>query len=238
VSGPEDFISRWSRQKRATAVPDAKPDSKPAAVAAAPATAEARATPPGEKSDKPAAANAAPAPFDLASLPSLESISAQTDIRGFLQPGVPPELARAALRRAWSADPAIRDFIGLAENAWDFTAPNSMMGFGPLDPELAKEMFARFIADNQAGPAPSLPDAVTAEPEPGAQPAAIAATDEAMPTIGASTAADSTQKSELSFDRENMVQREKDLDAVQPDKTADQRAAAHPRRGHGSAIPR
>ena len=30
------------------------------------------------------------------------------------------------------ADPAIRDFIGLAENAWDFTDPDAMPGFGPL----------------------------------------------------------------------------------------------------------
>ncbi len=43
--------------------------------------------------------------FDLASLPSLDSITAATDIRAFLTPGVPTELARAALRRAWAADP-------------------------------------------------------------------------------------------------------------------------------------
>ena len=237
MSGPEDFISRWSRQKRATAVPDAKPDGKPSA--AAPASAEARATPSGEKPDTTAAAaNAAP-PFDLASLPSLESIGAQTDIRGFLQPGVPPELARAALRRAWSADPAIRDFIGLAENAWDFTVPNSMMGFGPLDPQLAKAAFAQFMAENRAGPAPSLPDAVTAgEPGQGERVAENSTASEATSMIAAGAAADSTQKSEMPPDRANMVQREKNLDAVQPDKPADQPVTAHPRRGHGSAIPR
>ena len=37
------------------------------------------------------------------------SITAATDIRAFLAPGVPAELTRAALRRAWTADPAIRD---------------------------------------------------------------------------------------------------------------------------------
>ena len=45
---------------------------------------------------------------------------------------MPSELTRAALRRAWSADPAIRDFVGLAENAWDFTDPTAMPGFGEL----------------------------------------------------------------------------------------------------------
>ena len=49
-----------------------------------------------------------------------ESIVAESDVRAFLAPGVPPELTRAALRRTWSADPKIRDFIGLSENSWDF----------------------------------------------------------------------------------------------------------------------
>ena len=55
-------------------------------------------------------------PFDIASLPPIESIDADTDVTAFLRPGVPPDLTRAALRRAWSTDPAIRDFVGLVEN--------------------------------------------------------------------------------------------------------------------------
>ncbi len=70
---------------------------------------------------------------DLSSLPPIESIDAATDITAFLRKGIPQELSRAALRRAWTADPAIRDFVGLAENAWDFNDPNAMPGFGPLD---------------------------------------------------------------------------------------------------------
>jgi hypothetical protein len=88
------------------------------------------------------AANTAPdraaattdAPFDLASLPSIESIAADTDIIAFLRAGVPAELTRAALRRAWASDPAIRDFIGIAENQWDFNDPDAIPGFGPLTP--------------------------------------------------------------------------------------------------------
>ena len=71
-------------------------------------------------------------PFDLASLPSIETITGDTDIRGFLQSRVPAELTRAALRQAWASDPAIRDFIGIAENQWDFNDPAAMPGFGPL----------------------------------------------------------------------------------------------------------
>jgi hypothetical protein len=66
-------------------------------------------------------------------LPPLESIDAATDITSFLRKGIPQELSRAALRRAWTADPAIRDFVGLAENAWDFNDPTAIPGFGPLD---------------------------------------------------------------------------------------------------------
>ncbi|MGH6728375.1 MAG: DUF3306 domain-containing protein [Pseudolabrys sp.] len=47
-------------------------------------------------------------------------------------PGAAPELTRAALRRAWSADPAIRDFIGLIGNAWDFNDPRGVPGIGPM----------------------------------------------------------------------------------------------------------
>jgi hypothetical protein len=68
----------------------------------------------------------------LASLPSIDAIAADTDVRRFLQSGVPAELTRAALRRAWTSDPAIRDFVGIAENQWDFNDPNAIPGFGPL----------------------------------------------------------------------------------------------------------
>jgi hypothetical protein len=42
-------------------------------------------------------------------------------------------LTRAALRRAWTTDPKIRDFVGLADYDWDYHAPGSMAGFGPLE---------------------------------------------------------------------------------------------------------
>src|SRR6202007_1279079 len=70
--------------------------------------------------------------FDPATLPSIDSIVAGTDIRDFLQSGVPAELTKAALRKAWLADPAIRNFIEMAENQWDFTDPGSIPGFGPM----------------------------------------------------------------------------------------------------------
>ena len=77
------------------------------------------------------AAGAFPA-FDPASLPPIESIVASSDVRPFLAAGVPPELTRAALRSAWAADPAIRDFVGIAESQWDFNQADAIPGFGPL----------------------------------------------------------------------------------------------------------
>ncbi|CAN5432895.1 DUF3306 domain-containing protein [soil metagenome] len=128
MSDSENFVSRWSRLKRA---PDAAPEATPPAGLEAPGTLE------GADEVSPALLEAQPVgenepEFDPASLPAVESIDIDTDIRGFLQPRVPPELTRAALRRAWASDPAIRDFIGIAENQWDFNDPTSIFGFGPM----------------------------------------------------------------------------------------------------------
>jgi len=121
MSKPENALSRWSRLKRQSASQGreaAKPRPR-AAEAAPPAT---------TVSDKESLA----APFDVASLPPIESIVAGSDITAFLQKGVPAALTRAALRQAWVSDPAIRDFIEIAENQWDFTRPEMIPGFGPL----------------------------------------------------------------------------------------------------------
>src|SRR3981189_3250390 len=92
--------------------------------------------------------------FDPASLPSIDSITADTDIVAFLRSDVPTELTRAALRRAWTSDPAIRDFIGIAENQWDFNDPNGISGFGRLD---ASESGVTFLAQLSSTPG-EMPD--------------------------------------------------------------------------------
>jgi hypothetical protein len=45
----------------------------------------------------------------------------------------------------WVADPSIRDFVGLAENDWDFTKPDSMRGFGELAPDFDVEAMVRGV---------------------------------------------------------------------------------------------
>lgn len=121
MSEEESFLARWSRLKAELA-------ERPEA-ASSEAGRDERET---SLAAPPAATEQAEVAFDQASLPPIESISADADIRPFLQSGVPAELTRAALRRAWATDPAIRDFIGIAENQWDFNDPTAMPGFGPL----------------------------------------------------------------------------------------------------------
>ena len=139
MSEPDNFISRWSRRKAAAADKD---------VAAVPETdahagAEQKESPASVPAEKSAATETE---FDLSTLPSIESITSGTDISGFLKSGVPADLTRAALRRAWAADPNIRDFIGLSENSWDFTAPDGVPGFGPLSAEDAARIAAQFTS--------------------------------------------------------------------------------------------
>lgn len=108
MSEPDTFIARWSRLKSESGLEEGGTDEKRAA----------------ETPSLPA--------FDPASLPPIESIGPDSDIRLFLQAGVPEELVRAALRTTWTADRSIRDFIGIAESQWDFNEPTAIPGFGPL----------------------------------------------------------------------------------------------------------
>jgi len=103
---------------------------------------------------------------DLTSLPSIDSISAETCIGLFLEAGVPEDLMRAALRKAWTADPAIRDFIGIADNQWDFNAEDAMQGFGALVPaDYTRQLLARALGTVEAGAAePEASAEATLEP--------------------------------------------------------------------------
>jgi hypothetical protein len=158
MNNPENFLTRWSRRKHAAALEREETVSSVAPSAAPLAEAPGNERTAGtERLDDGSGIlpstglNPAAPPFDPLSLPSIESITGDTDIRGFLAPGVPPELTRAALRRAWTADPKIRDFVGLADYDWDFNAPGSMVGFGSL--EMTDEL--RRMAAQIVGPAPA-----------------------------------------------------------------------------------
>jgi hypothetical protein len=162
MSRDEPFLARWSRRKRAVAVqPDAERDPPPNAAESA-------------KPVSPTGGEAPPAML----LPPIESIESASDITAFLAPGVPLELTRAALRRAWTADPAIRDFIGLSENAWDFNASGGVPGFDLLGADDARRLVAQVLSEPQAAdpsrPTVTLADGSASPPEAAAQAVPIA----------------------------------------------------------------
>jgi Protein of unknown function (DUF3306) len=191
----EGFLARWSRRKREAETTTPEP--------AAPTTAP-------EAPDHPSASEPPDVADIVAKLPPIEEITAATDIRAFLAPGVPTELRLAALRRAWSADPAIRDFIGLAENQWDFNAPDGVPGFGSLvDPEQVRQLLAKIVGGDE--PEPAEPD----HPEP-----EIAAAAEA-----------------LTLPPEEDLHPPEIDEPGSPSQSAPNKAPSSPRR-HGGALPR
>jgi hypothetical protein len=148
----EGFLSRWTQRKlavRAAALaergapiaPDAAPLPEPDAEAAgaafiAPQTGPEVLPPePGTAVDP------------IVDLSSLEALTAETDLAPFLRAGVPATLRNAALRRMWSLDPAIRDFVSEArEYAYDWNSPGGVPGLGPLLPsDDVKAMLARLL---------------------------------------------------------------------------------------------
>src|ERR1700677_1992849 len=124
MTSPENFVSRWARLKSES---DTEPKTELVGHGPRVVDSVGTETPSMQQQNE-----TVDEPFDPASLPSIETITFDTDIRGFLQSRVPAALTRAALRQAWASDPAIRDFIGIAENQWDFNDPTAMPGFGPM----------------------------------------------------------------------------------------------------------
>jgi hypothetical protein len=173
MSEDDTFLARWSRRKRAAAIQPSRPETPPASPAEI-----AQPIPR-------AAVEATPAAIGL---PPIDSIQSGSDIKAFLAPGVPSELTRAALRRAWLVDPGIRDFVGLSENAWDFNAPDGVPGFGSLDLAEARRLLEGIFAEprpssliNAPATAAEDPAAPVGDAEPGSArspsepPASIAA---------------------------------------------------------------
>lgn len=215
----EQFLARWSRRKQ---------EAKTAHGEPAPAeTAEPNGSAPSER----AVAEPISPETDLSDLLPIESIDAATDITAFLRQGIPQELSRAALRRAWSADPAIRDFVGLAENAWDFNDPNAMPGFGPLDYSAEQvDALVRRIVGGVVETAEGLPAALTEVAKDAAQSAPaeinVAQLSSPMKEIADPRLLDEPAAAESSSSSA----------ASQPE--ADDEETPLPRRTHGGALPR
>jgi hypothetical protein len=209
MTSPESFVSRWARLKRSSQIPNGTEPAETTIV-------------------QPEIAAAADPVFDPASLPSIEAVDLNTDIRGFLQSWVPAELTRAALRQAWASDPAIRDFIGIAENQWDFNDPSAISGFGPL-PEgydvsglLSQALGGR---DRLAATIPEMSETVERLPS------AVTDREPADPGLNGPQSADAESGS-LPDDRSG------ERAAPENDQVAEANDRPPNHRRHGSALPR
>lgn len=215
MNDPNNFLSRWSRRKRqAVDAPPKETGSEQAEGSPAPVS------PPIDS----AAAETEPR-FDVGDLPPIESINAGTDISAFMQTGVPRVLRNAALRRAWSADPAIRDFMGPTENYWDGVGPDGIPGFGELDPSLdVKRLVSELFGETTSEP--------TTNAEASESPVAVAKPSETTGTIESAEAPKSTHAPVASEERPSHAENGA-LQKQSPQKQSERKIA----RRHGGAVP-
>ena len=108
----DGFLARWSRLKH-EARQEAARDDVPA--------------------EPPDPADVAMTPQEIAALPRVDALTADSDVTVFLRRGVPAALRNAALRKMWLLDPAIRDFAGHARDYdYDWNTPGGAPGHGVL----------------------------------------------------------------------------------------------------------
>jgi hypothetical protein len=219
MSEQEKFLQRWSRRKQEAEREVKQAGKKPETEVRAEEEREAAVRVQTEKGE---------APFDPETLPPIDSIESTTDIRAFLAPRVPEELKRAALQRVWRTDPAIRDFVGLSENSWDFNDPAGAHGFGPLQ-----------VTEQLKATVDAMLDRKSAQPGP--EPAGKKTSDESPPEVIAELtlpkAGDEIthQLSSGASEDEGLVENVASQKVSTSGKKSNDRTA---RRGHGAALPK
>jgi Protein of unknown function (DUF3306) len=138
------FLARWSQRKQEARQPERDAPVTDSGVTAGPAT-EAEA----------------PQEFDLSSLPSLDELTAETDITAFLRKGVPEHLRNAALRRSWALDPAIRNYVNPAlDYAFDWNTPGGVPGSSELGAGVdVARLVSQIMGTDETAVEPSVPPA-------------------------------------------------------------------------------
>jgi hypothetical protein len=123
----------------------------------------------------------------------------------------------------WTSDPAIRDFIGLAENQWDFTDPTGIPGFGALE---ATDNVGQLVAQAM-GKLEDVPGAVGLSQEPHEGMVSEHDVPGVIPSRGAP-------------ERKRSVEVEQPVDGAPPHHPEQARPSdgVLSRRGHGRALPR
>jgi hypothetical protein len=232
MTTPENFVSRWARLKRESGAQRGIEPTGDQTTLGAAASVDAETIAAPQRNDE-----AIEPPFDIASLPSIDDITVDTDIRGFLRSQVPAELTRAALRQAWASDPAIRDFIGIAENQWDFNDPDAIPGFGALSEKDSvqalrqaiggHERLAEMIGETPVFADHSLPDVTdggATEPDQAVPDQAVQSTFDEAPSIDTvRDVPDDSSKEDVLTGNEAVAEGE---------------GATRNRRSHGGALPR
>ena len=168
---------------------------------------------------------------------------AATDVRAFLSPGVPKELARAALRRAWSADPAIRDSWAWRRMPGTSPIPRRWRGSATPPDYDVKKLVAQIFGD---GEKPADPGAAANElADPQASQASHIAEEIAAPSpaeAGASTSGEGSpcppniSSDEQQIAQNDFVQRDNNVALHNSDVDGDTEEPAN-RRQHGGALP-
>ncbi len=154
------FLERWAGRKAAARkTPEDSGTEAPAEVPDAPGPASAPQAAPDTAEPAQAISEE-----ELAALPPVDSLTAGSDIRAFLRPGVPAALKNAALRRMWLVTPAIRDHKDVAvDYAWDWNTPGGVPGDGGrLDPERVAQWVREIAGDRKPEPPTGVPAASAA----------------------------------------------------------------------------
>ena len=154
---------------------------------------------------------------------------------------MPAELTRAALRRAWTADPAIRDFKGLAENDWDFTDPKAMAGFSDLPADYdVKKLITQIFGEKEKAAEPTTPvepDRADTLAQTSEEPREIASADEAQRAVlDAPAAAEPAEHEPVASPEVDLVQRSITT-AAHNSISSDGQEEAKICRTHGRALP-
>lgn len=153
MTAPDGFLSRWSRRKLDARETRHDPPLEP--TRELPASSQ----PPADDVPAPspeAAADTRLPVEEIARLPRIDELTAETDLAPFLRSGVPDALRRAALRRMWAVDPAVRDYVGDAlDYAFDWNTPGGVPGSGPLLPtDDVQAILTRMFGDSPSEDAP------------------------------------------------------------------------------------
>jgi Protein of unknown function (DUF3306) len=148
VSENEAFLVRWSRRKRQAE--KAKTEGLVKAVSNEDVSGSLMTPELAHSTNR----SGEPVPElsaeEIALLPRVEDLTAETDVTQFLRKGVPMGLRNAALRRMWALDPAIRDYVSEArEYAYDWNVPEGVPGSGPLLTQDVDAMVRRITSDGQ-----------------------------------------------------------------------------------------